>query len=197
MGFLEDLKDVAALSDANLDILVKYFKENDFDSQREFSAFEVFCSEKNINILLAKKLLKIFLFISEFCINERSLVLGLDILNKDFPELTKNSEYSKIWSYVSTQILNLEEFIVRRKEKQLSNINDNIGEFNVVCDIRPLFDVEKKKIVRYLYPILFSIVPVNSEEKIVFELDEETLLRLKQEIDFAVSKLRILKESIK
>jgi hypothetical protein len=51
--------------------------------------------------------------------------------------------------------------------------------------------------VKYTFPIIISIQPEEANERIVYEINEQELIEIKDDVDAAIGKLELLKKSLK
>jgi hypothetical protein len=193
MNFIDDLKLVNELPEGHLSFIINIFKSNPLNSFSLIAQYKQSCKDEGIDSDQADRFYKIISFVCDYCIEERSIEVGLREIETKF---LKNyiSEVSQIWSYIQKIIPELNEFILRRKERKLKRVTNNIDDFSIICDIRPVYDIKREEIISYLYPIILSIKSDSSESKINFEIDESELINIQKEVNTALSKLNTLKE---
>ena len=193
MKFIDDLIGIADLSEDSFNLLVNEFNTNSLVSFNDFSKYYKMCLDKSIEKEKADSFYDVLVYILRFLIREKSVDEGLQKFEKEMLTYHFN-EVKTIWDRIKKIIPKLNEFINILKERDLLRICNRLDALKIVCDVRPLFDVERQNIIKYTYPILLSIEGEHSYEKMVFELSEVDLIIIKKEIDVAVKKIGILRK---
>ena len=196
MGFVDDLMTISRLPKNQLDLLIEVFQTNPLSSVSNILQYQKFCADNNIDKEDAVKFYKVLAFIVDYFINEKSIEKG----NIEFEEKVIKNTFpgtENIWTYLKEKIPTLNEFILLRKEHHLSKVANKLERLDIICDIRPVYDIKRENILKYLFPIIISLEEESSNSKLVFETDEPGLYRLQKEINTAISKLEIIKERFK
>jgi len=193
MKFIDDLVSTSDISNDHFDLLIKEFNENPWSRFKDVSKFSKLCLDNNIDEKKANFLRNVIHYILDFIIEERDFQNGIDRFENDILKYHPVN-VKEPWVRIKNAIPNLSGFINVLKEEDLKSISKRLNELRLICDIRPLFNIERKAIIKNLYPIILSIKARDSREKLIFELDEDDLMDIKKEVDFAISKLAILKK---
>ncbi|MGA2407073.1 MAG: hypothetical protein ABSF81_10030 [Bacteroidales bacterium] len=196
MKFIDDLVELNKLKKEELDLLLNEFNKNPLLESLDFANFESFCANNNIDIDVAGKFYSILAYICRFFIKHRSISIGIEKIEESIIK-PHYKDVDNIWIYIKDNIPNLKDFIYLRKERDLHNVNEGISSFNIYCDVRPLYDISRKEIVKYTFPIIISIQPEEANERIVYEINEQELIEIKDDVDAAIGKLELLKKSLK
>lgn len=197
MSFFDDLKSFKSLSEEHFSNFIEYCNSREYGSAKNYVLFEKFKRDTGLSAEDVGALNRIIGFIADFIINEKTIQSGIIEFEKEFDPFFKNDNDANIaWTSIKEKINDnkLESFILYRKEQRLKSQVPHLHQFSLVCDARPIFDVDRKKVIKYLFPIILKIKNHDEEIKL-YELDEDDLLRLKKEVDTAISKLVILKDT--
>lgn len=193
MKLIDDLVDLSELSEDSFSILINEFNTNALKSFNDFSKYQKLYLEHNIEQEKADTLYGVLAYILRFLIDEKSVDEGLQKFEQD--RLSDDLDKVKaIWDRIKKSIPNLNGFINILKERDLLKVSNGLDSLKIVCDVRPLFDVERENIIKYTYPILLSLEIRDSDKKLVFELSETDLINAQSEVDTAVRKIGILKK---
>lgn len=195
MKFIDDLKLLNDLDKDQFNLLVEEINKNPMRLSADIAQFESFCEINKIERNIATKLYAVLSHICGYLIDNRSIEKGIakiedSIINPHFEDV------SKIWNLIKLNLINLSQFINIRKERNLSDVIPGIREFNIICDVRPVFDLERQKIIKYIYPIILSFRPDSGESRVAYEIEDNDLTTLQDEVNTAVRKLEIIKQSI-
>jgi hypothetical protein len=195
MEIIDDFKEIQSLSEKSMILLVNEFNTNPLNSFGSIFKLEKICLDENIDKTVAKKFFGLLVFITDSIINEKNVSLGFKKFEEKvihiFPEETKY-----VWDFIKNNFGRLEQFIIKRKEILLSDENDKIKGFNIICDVRPIYDIDRTKIEKYIFPLILSITS-DENNKFVAEFYEEDLEKIKLEVDYAYKKLQIIKNDLK
>lgn len=196
MEFIDDLKSLKTLSQDQIQLLIDEINTNPLVTMYDYGRYEKLCQDNNIDEKIGLNLYYVLSYIFSFISDEKEIESGFVKVEKELKPFIPD-ELSEIWNYLKQKLPDLNSFQVFRKEKVLKRFFNRIEGFSIICDIRPIFDIERKKVIKYTYPIILSLRISGSEERKNYDLSENDLLDIKKEIDSAVSKLEYLKNACK
>lgn len=198
MSFFEDLRTFQALSEEQLAAYVQYANSREPNGSKEYVLFEKLTKESGISEETGRAINRVIGFLADFIISEKTTDGGLLGFESEFRAfLDSDAVANSAWARIKELVKNrkLEPFIVYRKEQRLKGQVPHLHQFSLVCDARPIFDLDRQKISKFLFPIFLKLE--DHDDKIsLYELEEEDLVRLKKEVDAALLKVQLLRESI-
>lgn len=196
MVLIDHFKEISSLKKENLTSLLNEFNDNPLNSVGTIAKLEKLCLKEEIDIKLAKNFYRLLAYICDFLIDKKSIDIGIKEFEEKiieiFPEETKY-----IWDFFKDNLDRLKEFIIKRKENLLSSESNKIEKISIICDARPIYNIERNEIEKYIFPLVLSISFENDDKRVFAELNEEDFEKLKREIEYAYKKLNILKENLK
>ena len=197
MQILDDFMKLNKLDGDKLNSFINHLNENQLMIPSDVVKFETWCTENSLNIEDGKSIYKFISFAANFVSEKGSISNGLNQFKQLlFGSMVIPAEFNSLWEKLETIVQHLTNFLLKIKEKRLVHQARRIGQFSLTCDIRPVFDLERKNIQRYLYPILLTLKEAGKNEIISFELTEDELNDMLSEIQNAFSKLKLLKNKI-
>lgn len=195
MEFLEDLKKINQITDGQFKNLLQQINTNRFETITDLTVFNKFCKKIEIDLETGKSIRRLLNFIFDYIIEHQDPEETIINFEKDIiKNYEDEDEIKKSWSKIKENIKFLDKFLIIRKEKLLRSRIPNIEDFSLVCEIRPIFDMHKTSIEKLICPIIMRIKDSEDEKPKIIEMDEESLFRIKKEIDFAIKKLELIKE---
>lgn len=197
MTILTDFKALEKLKEVNISSLIDFLnKEIDFKSF-DRTKFEELCEECKIKQEDGYKIANILSFASTKISESRNLSIGKEKLKQFFFQSQDvPAEHLETWNKLNTILDGVDEFILKIKELNLLSQNRSLNYFTITCDIRPLFDLKRNQIKKFLFPILLTINDSKSGNNLTYELDREILEKIKDEAECAIKKLEILKNNM-
>ncbi|MCX6567161.1 MAG: hypothetical protein NTW38_12215 [Candidatus Aminicenantes bacterium] len=196
MKLIEDLKTINNLDDDQFAAFLTNINSNELLSFKGLSDFEAFCTLKNIKFDDAKTIVRVLNFVFDLVIQKRDVSTALIYFENTFIEPAKKDlDVLRAWTRIKDNINNLPSFYLFRKRYKLRNILPGLGEFNVICDARPIYD-SAKTIIDYLFPMILKI-KTDDDEDLICEIDEEDLSAIETEIAYAKLKLSNLRSTLK
>lgn len=128
-------------------------------------------------------------------LGEKNLIDGFNKVKDFYLSRCDNEEKAnKAFDLISENLNNINNIIISRKIASLNSDISRMGNVSIICDIRPIFNFARDKILKYIYPITFLFEDIDKEKKHVYRINESTLETLKKEIEYALKKIKILKE---
>ncbi len=191
MSFLSDLNKIDSLEIDKIKIMCNYLEEIPLNEPIDYIKYENFCTANDIKTDIAKSFYRIITFIVDIALEERNLNKAIQETEKITGINFSDEKYKKVWDLIKDNITIFNKFIIYRKERNILNIAPRIQDFKIICDVRPIFNLEKTTIVKNTYPIILKIENSKDEEMII-ELSKSELLELKSEIDTAVEKFNLI-----
>lgn len=194
MQILEDFLKLESLDDDKLSSLIHHLNSNPLSTLGHNFLFEQWCNDNSIPIQDGKSILKFLGFVIAVISDKGNISEGLNQLKKLlFSSDSIPNQYVLAWKRLELTIPQLTNFLLNTKEKRLLNQAKKVGQLALTCDIRPVFDLERKNIQRYLFPIIATLRDIDTNELVTYELTEEELNDLYLEIKYALTKLQLLK----
>jgi len=194
---LEDLGKLGKLDEAKVDSFIEHINNNPMNTPGDTLLFHKWCNDNSIDIKDGNGILNFIYLASSFISEKRNYKLGLDELMKLlFRDGNIPEEYISSWQKLSDTLPKLDRYSIELKKSEIINRSKRLSDIRLTCDVRPIFDLERKNIVDYTYPILLTLRELRSEEILNYELTEKELNELSTELSFAIDKIKILKEKI-
>jgi hypothetical protein len=192
---VEDLKKINNISDEQLKIIIKFLNSTEKDNR--LTLIHKWCKENDFDIDIFDDCYSLIFFIVKEFIIENGMNDGIEEFEKTVLELRNcDEEISKAWGRLKLILPQLDIFSNKIKSRLLENIFPSLDEFNIVCDVRPVLDLERTAVNQLLYQTIITLNLSNSEQDIIFECDEDTLVKLKKNIDKALNKNKLIKSSL-
>lgn len=196
MRILDDFKKLNLLDEVKLKSFISHLNENAWETPSDYEEYEEWCRSNSIDVVEGKRLLTFITFVADYVSDQRDLVQGLNELkNELFGHIELSEEFSLNWKKLQSIIHETSNFILKTKEKWLRQVTKKISQFNLVCDIRPVFDLKRENVLNVMYPVILSLRHDQSTETFTYEVSEDTLREILAEVEYSLKKIEILKRS--
>jgi hypothetical protein len=181
-----------SLDEDKLERLIKTINLFEFDNPERITEYESECSRIGISVENARFIIRILGLFIELQ-NDKPEGDDLAKLKKAVKqEFSNEEEWTKVWERFEFLLKRLDHFAIARKSQDLRDNLDAIEDFSIVCDVRPVFNLARTEIGRFLYPVILKLVD-KSAHKFRFEIDEEQLNNVICALVRAQKKIQILK----
>lgn len=195
--FIKDLKRMTLLGDEKLNDFISLLNNTNPSMFASSIKIDKFFEENGIAQDDGRKIRRFITFVAESMVESTNAEAALaDIEKNVIGPFQNDRDVILSWERMKGLLSKLEGFIINIKEKQLNERIDRVANFSLTCDVRPVFDLDKKKIVRYLYPVILRISSTENDDDLILQTDGDGLIKIKSEIDMALQKLSILQLNV-
>ncbi len=190
--FLADLKIIKDIDDDAFNQTLKVLSEQGVDSADWVLSLTTLSRDYGENV---KALLRFLEFLSGNFVNSRNYDERVVFINKFFRNVTLDDEDAlKGWEKISSKLNSMHDYFLSKKEEEIKDRFSRISRFNVTTDIRPIFNMNKSKIEKNIYPNILKIETVD-DKTFICEFYEDTLDKLIEELTSAKEKLKIINKT--
>lgn len=191
MELLDDLKLISLLDENGYSQIIEAMS-------RECSDVEWGILVKNISKQKDSESIKALIRFLNFIAENKSNQVGFNSKEADIDKylnalLIDEPEAAKGWERIKNSLKKLNTFFLQKKEMSIKDRYSRITYFKIVSDIRPIFSMDKNRIIKNTYPHILKIETVDGKE-FLCEFYEDTIDDLIQELNLAKKKLDMLKK---
>jgi hypothetical protein len=191
MELLDDLKLISQLDEDGYNQIIEAMS-------KECSDLEWGILVKNLSKQKNSESIKAVIRFVNFIAENKSNQVGFDNKEEDIDKylnalLKDEPEASKGWERIKDSLIKLNTYFLKNKEVSIKDRYSRITYFKIVSDIRPIFSMDKNKVIKNIYPHILKIETVDGKE-FLCEFYEDTIDELIQELNIAKQKQDVLKK---
>ena len=168
--------DLELLNDLDYDkisFFSSFFCKYDMKSVKSQIHFQEECKRIDIEFDIARSIYSIFYYIASYVADKTSTEKGLNDFQENFlGEHLENESILKAWNTFKNNFHELNDFVLTVKTHKLTDTQLKLDDFELNCNIRPLFNVERNEILRYFFPIELKLSRNDKDEVYHFELED-------------------------
>lgn len=183
---IEDLNLISKVDDRSIDQVIDYLATNKILSYSDSIKFEEFCVKFQIQSgLVIRRFLK---FYSEWILKFNDHLQGKERIEKILSQSLISLPDAKLgWERIKKFSNRIPEIIDNLKFDTLSYKFSRLDSFEIINEIRPIFDANREKIIGNLTPYIVKITTVDGEQ-LTCEFYDDDLIEIKKEIELAEKK---------
>lgn len=191
MQLIKDLQGIKSVSDDCFnEVFEAVSKEqgNDFEKLKTISSLIQKNSEDEVYSIL-----RFLDFLSSNLSDARDFYGKLNKLQDKIELLVHDEPDAREgWQRIRSRLDNLDNFFLREKEKDIKRKFRCLEHFEITTDTRPVFSLDRKKIIKHIYPCILKIQTIDNQS-FICEFYENQIDELISELELCKTKLSILK----
>lgn len=192
MELIDDLKLISQLEEGEYNQIIEAISKECSDVEWGILVKNI---SKQKNSESIKAVISFVNFIAENKLNQDGFGNKEEDIDKYLGGLLQDEpEAADGWERIKKSINKLDAYFLKKKEESIKDRYSRITYFKIVSDIRPIFSIDKKRIIKNTFPHILKIETVDGKE-FLCEFYEDTIDELIQELNLAKQKEDLLKKT--